>query len=408
MAADLAIVEALERALSVDPGAESVRLHLAHVLADGGEPERALPHCEELLRANPDDVTVLRFAAEVATATGDDRRAVSFLRLVDLLDPPTRLTVPAEAQPADPFGDEVDQFVRNVLRQDAERNVTLEDVGGLEKVKQRLRMSFLEPLRNPELRRAYGKSLRGGLLLWGPPGCGKTFLARAVAGELGAAFISVGIHETLDMYIGNSERNLHSFFELARRSQPSVLFFDEVDALGHSRSRAGAGALRGVVAQLLAEMDGLGSDNEGVFTLAATNQPWDVDPALRRPGRFDRTLLVLPPDDDARRRILELQLAGRPISNLDLTRIASATDGYSGADLRLVCESALETAFGEAAARGVLRPITQEHLEAAVKATKPSVGPWLENARNYAKYANDEGDYDELEAYLRRRPRRHG
>ena len=250
---------------------------------------------------------------------------------------------------------------------------------------------------------AYGKSLRGGLLLWGPPGCGKTHIARAIAGELDATFISVGIHEVLDMWVGSSERNLHGWFELARRERPSVLFFDELDALGHSRTREVTGAVRNVVATLLTELDGLGADNESVFTLAATNQPWDVDPALRRPGRFDRTVAVMPPDESARAAILAVHLRNRPVGEVDLARLAKATHGFSGADLRLVCEAAVELAFAEASASGRLVPVSQSHLLRAVAETKPSVGSWLDHARNYVNYANDDGTYDELADYLKTR-----
>lgn len=136
----------------------------------------------------------------------------------------------------------------SVAAWDVERpSITLADVGGLDHVKERLNAAFLAPLRNPGLQRLYGKSLRGGLLLYGPPGCGKTFLARAVAGELGAKFIPVGIADILDMYIGNSEGNLHEVFQLARRSAPCVLFLDELDALGQKRSMTRNSALRTTV-----------------------------------------------------------------------------------------------------------------------------------------------------------------
>src|SRR5581483_8528172 len=178
--------------------------------------------------------------------------------------------------------------------------IRLADVGGMAAVKQRLEMAFLGPLRNPQLRAMYGKSLRGGLLLYGPPGCGKTFLARAVAGEMGAKFISLSIVDVLNMWIGNSERNLHEIFEAARRNAPCVLFLDEIDAIGHKRSNMHSSAMRTLANQLLAEME---SRNEGVFLLAATNAPWDVDAALRRPGRLDRVVLVAPPDAPARAAI---------------------------------------------------------------------------------------------------------
>ena len=165
--------------------------------------------------------------------------------------------------------------------------MTLDDVGGMRPVKDRLEAAFLAPLANPRLRKLYGKSLRGGLLLYGPPGCGKTFIARALAGELRAKYLSVGIADILDSYFGQTERNLHEAFQLARREAPCVLFFDEIDALGARRSQHQVSMMRGAVNQLLTELDGIDGANEGVFVLAATNQPWDVDPALKRPGRLD-------------------------------------------------------------------------------------------------------------------------
>lgn len=250
----------------------------------------------------------------------------------------------------------------------------------------------------------YGKSLRGGLLLYGPPGCGKTFLARALAGELGARFISVGLHDVLDMWFGQSERNVHQLFEAARRNAPCVLFLDEIDALGFKRSALTHSHGRNVVVQFLAELDSTRDDNEGVFVLGATNQPWDVDTALRRPGRFDRTMLVLPPNAEARASIIHSQLRNRPVSGIDVNKIVRATDGYSGADLRLVCEAAAETALEASLESGSPRPIGMVDMERAVGEVSPSTRPWFEVARNYVLFANDAGAYDDLLAYLRKLP----
>ncbi|MYY02725.1 MULTISPECIES: ATP-binding protein [unclassified Streptomyces] len=282
--------------------------------------------------------------------------------------------------------------------------VRLADVGGMQDVKDRMEAAFLAPLRNPELRKLYGKSLRGGLLLYGPPGCGKTFLARAVAGELGAAFLSVSVNDVLDMWIGNSERNMHEIFETARRQAPCVLFLDELDALGAKRSRTAHSGMRNVVNQLLSELDGIESAaNEGVFVLAATNVPWDVDNALRRPGRLDRTILVLPPDGPAREAILRYHLRDRPIENVDVAKLVKATDGLSGADLAHVCEAAAERALLDSVRTGTVRMIDTKDLLAAAKETVPSAEPWFASARNVAMFANEGGMYDDLVTYLKKR-----
>jgi AAA+ superfamily predicted ATPase len=282
----------------------------------------------------------------------------------------------------------------------------LADVGGMEAVKERLEVAFLAPMRNPELRRLYGKSLRGGLLLYGPPGCGKTFLARAVAGEMGAHFIVAGIAEILDMWLGQSEQNLHELFMQARRNAPCVLFLDEVDALGQKRSQLrGSPAAGRIVNQLLTELDSVAADNEGLFVLGATNQPWDVDAALRRPGRFDRTVLVLPPDGPARASILEYHLRQRPVEKIDLGKLVAWTDRFSGADLAHLCETAAEKALIESARSGTVRMIGMADFEAALREVRPSTGPWFSAARGVAMFANEGGAYDDLVAYFRDHPR---
>jgi SpoVK/Ycf46/Vps4 family AAA+-type ATPase len=245
--------------------------------------------------------------------------------------------------------------------------------------------------------------LRGGLLLWGPPGCGKTFIARATAGELGARFIAVGLHDVLDMYIGESERKLHEFFDEARENAPSILFFDEIDALGHKRSNLRHSGGRNVVAQFLAELDGFHERDEGVYVFATTNQPWDVDAALRRPGRLDRMLLVLPPDRPARAGILRFHLKERPTGEVDVDAIAERTDMYSGADLAHLCDSAAEFALEDSLASGTPRPIETADLERALADIRPSTVAWLQLARNYAQFSSEGGAFDELLDYLRDR-----
>jgi SpoVK/Ycf46/Vps4 family AAA+-type ATPase len=280
-------------------------------------------------------------------------------------------------------------------------DVKLADVGGLEAVKRRLDLSIFALLRNAEMRKYYGRSIRGGLLLYGPPGCGKTFVARATAGEMGARFLPVGLNDVLDMYIGQSERKLHELFETARRNAPCVLFVDEIDAMGRRRSLQRAGAERNLVNQLLTEMDSIGNNNDGVFILGATNHLWDVDTALRRPGRFDRVIFVAPPDREARQAILAFHMRGRTAEGIDLASVSAMTDGYSGADLAHVSETAAEFAMEDSMRSGKVRPIQIQDFHAALQDVKPSTRPWLETARDYALFANEGGAYDDLLAYLR-------
>jgi AAA+ superfamily predicted ATPase len=316
--------------------------------------------------------------------------------------PPPRFTSAAKPAPKPVAAEDEGEDPEGVPAHDVERPaLTLADVGGLLDVKERLQVSFLAPMRNPELRRIYGKSLRGGLLLYGPPGCGKTFIARAVAGEIGASFISVGISEVLELWFGASEKNLSELFELARRQTPCVLFFDELDALGQRRSQTRSSMMRTVVNQFLTELDSVGADNEGVFVLGATNAPWDVDPALRRPGRFDRTVLVLPPDAPAREEILRYHLRDRPIAGIDLESLVERTDGFSGADIAYLCETATENALIDAVRSGEVRLMGMPDFEAALKDVRPSTGPWFDAARSVALFANEGGAYDDLAAYFK-------
>lgn len=274
------------------------------------------------------------------------------------------------------------------------------DVGGMQQLKNEISLKIIQPLKNPAMYKAFGKKIGGGILMYGPPGCGKTFIAKATAGEIDAKFISLGLHDILDMWVGSSEKNLHDIFQAARKNTPCVLFIDEVDALGASRSDMRQSAMRQIINQFLAELDGVKDSNEGVLILAATNAPWSVDSAFRRPGRFDRVLFVAPPDENSRKDILVTLLKDKPAEKIDAAQIAKLTAGYSGADLKAVIDIATEFKLDESLAKGVLQPITQKDIARAVKEHKATTGEWFTTARNYALYANETGLYDEILQYL--------
>ncbi len=275
-------------------------------------------------------------------------------------------------------------------------DMKFEDVGGMEKVKKEISLKIIQPLKNPELYKAFGKKAGGGILLYGPPGCGKTYLAKATAGEIDAKFINIGLHDILDMWMGSSEKNLHEVFMQARENAPCVLFFDEVDAIGASRSDMKGSSMRHVINQFLSEMDGVENSNEGVLVLAATNAPWSVDSAFRRPGRFDRVIFVAPPDAEGRVEILKQHLKHKPAENIDVAAVAKATEEYSGADLKAVVDIAIEYKLEESLAKGSIEKITTKDLLKAIKQHKATTSEWFGTARNYALYANESGLYDDI------------
>jgi len=284
-----------------------------------------------------------------------------------------------------------------------EEKIAFKDIGGLEHIKKTIHKKIILPYQKPSLFQKFKKRIGGGILMYGPPGCGKTLLARATAGECNAQFFNVSISDVLDMYIGESERKLNAIFDKARQSAPAVLFFDEVEALGGKRMNTRDSTSSKLVSQFLSEMDGFAQNNHGVLILAATNVPWSVDPAFRRPGRFDRVLFVPPPDQEARAAILEKMLAERPTAGtMDIAGIARQTSGFSGADLRELVETAVDCAIEESIESAQEQPITMAHIKSALKEVKPTTLEWLTTARNFARYSNEGGQYDEVLSFLKK------
>jgi transitional endoplasmic reticulum ATPase len=375
--AGIVICEALARGDSPAPAL----VVLAKLLLRSGEPDKAADAYDRAVQTDP-TVADAELAAQLGATDDHDPEA----------DTPLGGQVPAGPvqMPDDPAATE-------------RPTVKFADVGGMEHVKEEIRLKIIYPLQHADLYKAYGKTIGGGLLLYGPPGCGKTFLARATAGEVDAVFVSVGLHDILNMWFGNTEKNLHKVFDQARRNRPSVLFFDEVDAIAASRADFKQSTVRPVINQFLSELDGVSASNDGVLVMAATNAPWHMDSAFRRPGRFERVVFVPPPDAPARALILQLHCAGKPLSNVDYGAVARATEEFSGADLKAVVDRAVEAKLQEAVKTGIPKPLTTKDLLAAAGQQKSSTREWFADARNYALYANDGGQYDDLAKYLKLR-----
>lgn len=399
-------------ALALAPNSDSLKLGLARAFHQQGKHSHALVIVEDLAKRSQAPARALLLHArllagvgEIEKAVAEYRRAVSADRSVADAEFAARLGIGANEKESEVVEGKVRAAGKDepspASREIERPKITFKDVGGMEKVKEEIRLKIIHPLTHSELYRAYGKPIGGGILMYGPPGCGKTYLARATAGEIKAGFIAVGINDVLDMWIGNSERNLHELFEQARSHKPCVLFFDEVDALGASRGDMRHHAGRQLINQFLAEMDGIKTSNEGVLILAATNAPWHLDSAFRRPGRFDRILFVPPPDAAARAAILRLQCRGKPVEEIDYDHIARKADNFSGADLQAVVDVAVERKLEEAMKSGTPKPLTTKDLVAGVGALKPTTKEWFATARNYALYSNQGGIYDDILQYLK-------
>jgi AAA+ superfamily predicted ATPase len=404
-------IEGLRRALAASPENHSLRLLLAETLAQAARPVEALAEYEQLLAAGQLEPSELVAAGRVALAAGRHDRAQAFLdaanaagvvegatelaREIDLSLGLHRIAPIVQDGPGD---SQAAGSGSGAL--DSADPVRFADVGGLAEMKKAIQRTIILPFQRRDLFEKYKRAAGGGVLLYGPPGCGKSLLARATAGECGLPFWNVRIEEILDPLFGVSERNLHEMFALARASAPCVLFVDELDAIGFARRKYSGSAGRALVDQLLQELDAIGSDNHDILVLAATNAPWDVDSAVQRPGRFDRILFVPPPDSPARERILSLHLDDRPADKIDLSRIAKRTPLFSGADLRALVDRAADLVIDDALDRGNERPLSTRDLERALTGMRPTTLDWIATARSYVEFANQSGRYDEVATFL--------
>ncbi|MFC9688490.1 tetratricopeptide repeat protein [Kribbella sp. NPDC056951] len=403
-------IDALRKAVDANPDDVLLRLVLAESLVGAENTEEALDQYVVLLDKDglPEDqlvpvgelaaangrLALLRSLLETARQKGVVEGTGRLQQLVDEMISErsgVKIKVGPETEET-PFSADT-----------AKETTTFDQVGGMEEIKRVIHRMVILPLSRPELYEKYGRKSGGGVLLYGPPGCGKTLLARATAGECGLPFINVRIEDVMDPYLGVSERNLHAAFERARANAPCVLFLDELDALAFARHKHGGSEARRLVDVLLQEMDAIGSENDGLLVLAATNAPWDVDEAMLRPGRFDRVIFVPPPDEPARADILSVLVKDVPADGLDLKAIAAQTPMFSGADLRALIERGVDRVIDEALAGGGEPPLAMHHLADVLSTVKPSTLDWLHRVRSYIEFANQSERYDDVASYLKSR-----
>lgn len=421
---------AYTKAAQLSPASADAKLGLAKLAHLEGKTSEAVVRAEQIVKDHPTDAAAHVFLSRMLAGEGELSRAKALyeaaLRLdrslndpglekmlagvtaestSDATPPPRKLGVTGQGEAVEDWAEDDDEprggSAFDLGLADFERpNMSFADVGGMDAVKEEIRMKIIYPLQHKDLFKMYNKKIGGGVLLYGPPGCGKTLISKATAGEIKANFIALGLHQILDMWIGSSEKNMHEVFQLARNNAPCVLFFDEVDALAADRRDLRQSAGRNLINQFLSEMDGAGPENDGVLILGATNAPWHIDPAFRRPGRFDRSLFIPPPDTEARSAIIEVMAKQKPIGQLDPTALAKKTEGFSGADLKAVFDLATEDVLSEAMKTGQVVPLSTKDLTKAATRHKPTTKAWFESARNYAMYSNQSGFYDDVLKYL--------
>ena len=250
-----------------------------------------------------------------------------------------------------------------------------DDVAGLEGVKEDIRLKMIYPFEHPELAQKFGIRPGGGVLLYGPPGTGKTMLAKATAGEIDATFFRISPADVLSKWVGEAEQNLKKLFDAAAAEKRAIIFIDEIESLVPARRDEGSSVMQRVVPQILQGMEGFDEkDVSPILFMGATNVPWQLDPAVLRPGRFDEKVYIPLPDLAARRKMLDIYLAKRPLADdLNLESLATRLDGYSGADIKYLCDRAATIPFLRSVASGEEGDLTAAVIDDALADIRPSV-----------------------------------
>ncbi|MFZ4764167.1 MAG: AAA family ATPase [Roseimicrobium sp.] len=428
--------ELFARILTLDPEHSEAQLCLARTLILQGDTSGAAVRVERILQRDPSNATAHLLLSRIHLTEDNRAKSLEHYQRAQQLDSSTSdraleadlgSKAPPPVRERTPFGsidfldDDEDSDVRDDFFDDpfdepitgdwrpetfyapgdTDRfRVTFSDVGGMEALKEEIRLKIIYPLQHAELYKAYGRKTGGGILLYGPPGCGKTLLLRATAGEVACNYFAIGLHEVFDPYYGSIERNLHQIFETARANTPCVLIFDELDSLAPDRRSVRDTQTRNIVNQFLSELDGLRGDNQRILVIGATNSPWQLDPAIRRPGRFDQAIFVPPPDEDARVQIIRLLAKDKPIAKLDEATLAAAMANFSGADIRWVFDRAAELALADALHAGKMVPIHMDLLLGVAQGHTPSTQVWMDGVKQHVPASSRDAISTEVRKFL--------
>lgn len=276
---------------------------------------------------------------------------------------------------------------------------SFKDVAGLKELKETIALKIILPFKIPVVYEFFDKGVGGGVLLYGPPGCGKSLIAEATAAEADVSFFHVKASDLRSKFVGETERNIAKLFEEARKKQPCIIFFDEFEALGEERGTASA-QNRGAISQLLTEMNGVGNKDQKILLLAATNEPWSIDSALKREGRFGTTIFVPPPDTEGRKQIFETLLQKVPRSEkIDYDKLAKITEGLSCADLGFIVNTAKDKAILECLKTGSLRGLSTNDLMHGLHKLKPQLRSWFSQAKQKVKQLKQQELFLDLMAW---------
>jgi ATP-dependent 26S proteasome regulatory subunit len=409
MSLDNDSIASMERQLLLNPFDGDLRHRYAQALFDNTQLDDALAQAELLSQQLPADARGALLAARVMLA---QQRTAEALRCYQKARPLASFERVEELERLDSQAARRDggtlRLVQggdgariHAIQQVKADKVRFSSIVGMDDLKKTIRLKIIDPYLKPGLFAKFRMQSGGGILLYGPPGCGKTMMARAIANECNAEFISIGISDVLNMWMGESERNLAAIFDKARSQTPCVLFFDELDALAFSRAKATSNNTRTLVNEFLSQLDGVGRENQGILVLAATNMPWDVDDAMKRPGRFSRQIFVPPPDQAARAEMLRSKLTGVPCDGLDLQQIAEQLAHYSGADIDGLIELAKESALSDSL-DGAERGLNAEDFGYAMRDMRASTLEWLRTVRNVVKFAGSDSSFKDVELYLKK------